>query len=809
MEKKSIKQILQHTDEMIEKGKINESVGFLRSLEPISDYTILEKAFFYFLNCKSCILSEDIPKAHVMVERGVLFAKQSENCKLLADLLLLRAAILVFYGEIEEGKILFKECTEVLQKLPALSEKDLKRRKNVIGCYTNPNFSILAENIEMLQMLKETVDILEVDTFRMEEKRTILLHLADIMIVSGKIDETRELLNFLGDVNNFTLEQKADFYEIQRVINMIIKDLPKAHEMGKKAVKFARDGIKSDVTIGIFINYSITLINEGKYNESIEILNESFEMIQKINNLTKKQENFRVGSIHFWKGYTLKILGKIEQAIEEFKNAIKHYEEVKLTFHLIQAYWHCSEGYTQIGMYGKSYEFYLKSQQLNDSFSSSNQEYWKMTNIFKKGSMYSRKGELHLALESYKDGLFLARKYRYMVDCIAGLTGIGYIYGELGKKEKALEFHNEAMNIAKKNKIDHVGLLKNLFDNYVSMNDLSSAKEIFHQIEKIWLKYQDNKVIDLMYHSSKAILLKISGRTRDLAEAQEIFQSIANEEVTSLYYTQNAILNLSEMLIDEFKNSQKEEILYELTSFLEPLQITAKKHESYKILAETYLLSAKLNMLQFNFTKARNYLTKAQTIAENQGFNAFAIRTSNEHDEFLQNLEIWEQMKKDNLPIVNQIVKTKIMEQISINLKKRPEEENELSSESPILLLLMANSGNPIYTKVFNSDWNVNETLFSSFLAAFNSFSGEIFSEGLDRAKFGKFKILMAGIPPLMSCYVFEGQSFLAHQKFAKFNENIHKSGEIWSKLERANQKNQVMQQNSSKEIEQLIHTIF
>ena len=136
-------------------------------------------------------------------------------------------------------------------------------------------------------------------------------------------------------------------------------------------------------------------------------------------------------------------------------------------------------------------------------------------------------------------------------------------------------------------------------------------------------------------------------------------------------------------------------------------------------------------------------------------------------------------------------------------------QSSDITPESPILLLIMAKSGLPLYTKIFSKEWKIKEGLFSSFLSAFNSFSTEIFSAGLDKANFGKFTILMTGIPPFKSCYVFKGHSPLAQQKFTQFNENLHASVPIWQRLTSADHSGQMVRDNTSKELGQLVQTIF
>ena len=99
----------------------------------------------------------------------------------------------------------------------------------------------------------------------------------------------------------------------------------------------------------------------------------------------------------------------------------------------------------------------------------------------------------------------------------------------------------------------------------------------------------------------------------------------------------------------------------------------------------------------------------------------------------------------------------------------------------------------------------MNEELFSGFLSAFNSFSDEIFSQGLDRANFGKYTILMTKIPPFMMCYVFEGQSYSVQKKFSSFNEILQRNEKLWKKLKLSERTGRVIQQNSNPTLESLV----
>jgi hypothetical protein len=498
-------------------------------------------------------------------------------------------------------------------------------------------------------------------------------------------------------------------------------------------------------------------------------------------------------------------------SIKEFKKAIEFLEKWGPQTKLAQIYAFYGNVYMLIGENSKALNLLTMSRKIWENKESPQYDFAKMITLLGIGSISYFRGDYQLALESTKKGLLLARKCNRPTFVHGGLNNLGGIYRELGDWDQALNYLKEALLLTEKFGISIllVGMLDTFFHVYIAKGDFTAAKQIFQKIEQEWSQDKEHKGNNLVYQIDKAILLRTSNRTRDLGIAQDIFKSVAQEEIVQIEMTQLAILNLCEMLLDEFKVTNNDEVLDEFCAFLDKLQEAAEKHHAYPILAETHLLDAKLNMIKFDLKKARYSLTQAQQIAERYGLKRLALKISNEHDQLLQNLEVWEQMKKDNVPMSERLEKSVINDQISIMLKKKPIEIPELSAEEPLILLIMAKSGLPLYTKIFSKDWKISEGLFSGFLSAFNSFSDQIFSEGLDRANFGKFTILMTGLPPFRSCYVYEGHSFLAQQKFSQFNESIQKSEQIWQKLTSADRSGQIIRGDPGGGLGQLVQTIF
>ena len=71
-------------------------------------------------------------------------------------------------------------------------------------------------------------------------------------------------------------------------------------------------------------------------------------------------------------------------------------------------------------------------------------------------------------------------------------------------------------------------------------------------------------------------------------------------------------------------------------------------------------------------------------------------------------------------------------------------------------------------------------------MSAFNAFSGEIFSNSIDRVKIADNTILINPIEPFLACYVIKGQSYPAQQKLARFSDAIKTTTEIWEALNKA-----------------------
>jgi tetratricopeptide (TPR) repeat protein len=635
------------------------------------------------------------------------------------------------------------------------------------------------------------------------------LLLAQKMIEEEKISEALELLKALEPIDKFTEREKVIFYSLLSEVHRILGDFSNAYDFAEEGMKYT-DKIEPGIeVVDLYLNWARIIHFMGRNSECSTSLEKSLDILNNSPVISENDRNKRLGLYYFYRCNNLEKLGEGYAAMDMLEQNIDFIAKWGSQPDVSRSFAGLGLGYVLYGEFSNALKYFIKSQKICKNKESPLYDMTKCLIFFGRGAAHWNKDDLQLALENIKKGISTAQKCNRPMFTHMGLNALGNIYYELADWDQSIHYYKKAISLAESIDPNIIHPLSNLHELYINMGAIGTAPEVFEKIEQYRSKETDNKWFNLFYRFNKALVLKKSERIRDLGKAQEIFSNITNEEVLSLEMTQAAFVNLCEMLLDEYKNTKNIEALNDLSPVLTRLREVAKKRHSHKILAETYVLDARLEMINFDAKKTRQALTKAQQIAEQYGLKKLAIKISNEHDNLLRSMKIWDQLKQEDGDLETHLENINIQEQISAMQGNQPEEYSETSTESPMLVLIMAESGIPVYTKTFSEDWKVEEQLFSGFITAFNSFSSEIFKEGLDRANFGEFTILMTNVPPFRSCYVFEGQSFLAQQKFSKFNKTIKNSEAIWEKLTSSSMRGRVVRDSSSEELKQLIKTTF
>ena len=578
----------------------------------------------------------------------------------------------------------------------------------------------------------------------------------------------------------------------------------------KLAKKIYKDAEKLGTPIQL-INVSIEMAEAfmylERYNESLEVIMKCEKFFKTITLETTIEHNRIESAIALIKGY-INVDNYFERDLELSLKYLKYglalQKKLGNKHEIARFYQYIGFNYQNLGDWDLALNYWEKALALEEN----GFNVFLTWLFFHIGYLYDQRGELDHALNYYKRGLALAEKLNsgkiniaYFLDCI------GNIYYSKGDFDQALIFSERGLTLYRQ--VGHnipflASFMNTLLRIAIGKNEINQAEEHLQQIKEISDQTQ-NKGVYRLYRVSKALLLKTKPRVSNLAKAQRLLKEVIEEDAGQI----TAIINLCDILLVDLRNTNDMEIVDEIKDYIGRLLNIAEKTHSYSLQAEAYLLQAKMVLISYDLEEARRLLAKGQQIAEKFGLKMLARKISNEHDELLKQMTIWENLKKSEATLTERLKLARLNEQVDDMLRKHVVEPGEIQDEESIVILIISEGGNPIYSQSFLEGWSFKDHLFGGFLSAINSFSGEMFSQGLDRAIFGEYTILMKAVSPFIVCYLFKGQSFLAQQRMKQFIETIQNEKKMWETIKNYHQANRLIQKEDIPSLDLLVNEMF
>ncbi len=434
----------------------------------------------------------------------------------------------------------------------------------------------------------------------------------------------------------------------------------------------------------------------------------------------------------------------------------------------------------------------------------------KLESLHLLGAVYKEKGLLNRTIRYYNRAKRIAERDGYTEQIIINNYGIGATYRMKGDLLRATTFLKRSLEISREfnsqygmNISMYYLILTNL-DN----NSLDQARQYLTQLEQL-TDQTESTVFKNVYLIAKALVLKKGGRIRNRTEAEFLLKQITDRELETPILYRQAFVNLCELFLEELYITNNAEVLDELNPLINKIINIAEKQNAYSWLAETNLLQAKLALIQMDFDKTKQLLTQSQRIAEFHGLNLLASKISYEHDNMLDNLNEWENLQRLNAPMSERMKLASFEGVVDRMQGKKAVGIPEIIREDPVLLLIIGEGGLPLISTHFKEGFAVTDDLISGFLTAFNSFCTELFSKGLDRAKFGEHRILIQPVEPFSVCYFFKGQTYIAKQKVKKFTESIRSTKSIWNTLINYYRASRILELRDLPPLESLVSEIF
>lgn len=583
---------------------------------------------------------------------------------------------------------------------------------------------------------------------------------------SGEYEEALNIITTLEKKGSISKEDLTSLLLLKSSLLLELRHLKEAQDLAEKVLQQSEKLNLHDKSVDALIIKAWVYRRLGKLKDALDVIDKADAIIntqftEPVKFIQKKQASLYLikGSIFFARGD----LNRIKECLEQGLKLSKIVDDKKLVMH-----------------------FTINS-----------------------GNYYGIKGNLELSSNYHNKGLALAKEINDKQNVIIALNNLGWVYREQGKLDDAFNNINQSYELCCEIKSPTLPIvLDSLFHLALDKGDLKAAQKYLREMKEL-KEQEEYEIVKLNYLINKALLLKANPRARNLSEAEKILKQAVEEDIVLYEAHIDALLNLCDLILLDLRNTNDLEIVSELNPYISRLLDIAEENNSYPLIVEIKLLQARLALLTFDITNARKLLSKAQQIAEKYGLNRLTIKISIEHDDLLKQIDLWEGLKNSDSPLTERLRLTGLEEEMKRLIQKRTVDVPILIEEDPLLLLVMTEGGIPAFSHAFSKDWKFSDDLLSGFLTSFDSISKAVFSEGLDRAKFGDHTILIYPLRNFLVCYLFKGQSYYAKKKLGYFTDNIKGTSSVEQIFKNFLKDFHTIQLNENPNLEELIKKSF
>lgn len=553
---------------------------------------------------------------------------------------------------------------------------------------------------------------------------------------------------------------------------------PETLKYAKKVYRAIRKEASNPQMVEVLVMMGHASCWLGNFEKAYQYLDEAEQKLNNLIDISEKRRILLEAMIYTGRNCCHMQKGKSDLVYKNAMKVLSLSEQINDKFVLAQVYYQLGSFYTfsridiELAM-----KYSYKCQPLIEELGNISLIALNLVTI---GCIYVMTGDLEKALFYHEEAL---KKTDIVMIKMAIFNNLSMIHTQKGELEKALKSLEKAFELANKVKAPYIliNTLSSMIEVLVLTDKTDRARKYLISLNELTQK-EKTSFAELATHFCEGLILKTKNRIQDRAKAQSIFEEIVQQDVISGEFTMKALINLCDLLVEEFRLTSELEILEELNPLLEKLISIAENVHSFWILAETYLLQAKFALLKGDMKSARKKLTEAQSVAEKFGLRLLAGKISYEHDKLLKNLKTWESFIENNVPLKSRIDLADLNVHIENMLLNR-KVDFEIHEEEPVIIFIITEGGTSLISHSFLKNKTFESHIFGGFITTLDYIVKEMFSEGLDRAMFGEYTLLMKSVLPFLIIYVFKGDSYYALQRIKYFSESIKKEKIIWQNL--------------------------
>jgi tetratricopeptide (TPR) repeat protein len=474
-----------------------------------------------------------------------------------------------------------------------------------------------------------------------------LLHKSTILWRSSRyeeglqvIEDGEELLTKTEIQQNIKEEKigelKSSFLNNKGVIYWYMGELDQALEYFESSLTISEElGDKAGMGKA-FNNIGLIYESKGNLDPAIKYYTESLLIHEKTGD--KRQISAVLNNL----GNLYHKKGEHDQALEYQQRSLSMKEEIGDYNAIALSLINIGVNYELKGELSLALDYYQRGKKICVDLDYKNGIALALNNL---GGVYEMKGELSLALDYLQQSLSLYEELGTKNQIALSLLNISSIYSKQSNHDWAIKTCKESLKIFREVQ-DELAICYTLYDLvllYLAANEISSAQHYLQELKQL-SEHLGNPVVNHRYRVTKALILKMSKRTRDRVKAQDILEGIIKEEILDFELTKNAMLHLLELLLIEYKNFEEEIVYNEAMDLIDRLYEIAQQQHSFFLSINVLIFKARIEIIHGEYDKAVKMLEQAHLLAEEKGISGLIRKIEEEQQTMRDNISKWEDM---------------------------------------------------------------------------------------------------------------------------------------------------------------------
>lgn len=457
------------------------------------------------------------------------------------------------------------------------------------------------------------------------------------------IAEGEQMLTSVTDEAPAALAQrKASFSYLRGRICLFKAELEQAMDYFQQSLAVRQElGNKHDIAVSLR-NIGVIHSIKGDVEQAIEYHQQALKLFQEVGNKA------RVGWCLTNIGKFHRIKGELEHALEYCQQGLVLFQELDNKRQVAYSLEALGGIYYAKGDLDRALEYWQQARSIVEELGNK----WAIADSLNGiGLLHWHKGEIERALEYCQQALAIWQELDNKYEIANTLGNLGLVHWQKGDLAQALAHMEESLRYWEE--LGHNRLIAfNLFWLIQISLDNDSLEQVQQYLERLQQinEKEEEKALSQPYRLAQALVLKASPRIRDKGQAQGLFQEVADEEIIYFYWTQIAMANLCELLLDELKAYGELNVLQEASSLVDRLYSLAQDRHSFSLVVTSLILKAKLAMIEGDLTLAAKYLEQARATAEEKNIGRLAEKVAAEKRQLEAQFETWEQLIQRNAP---------------------------------------------------------------------------------------------------------------------------------------------------------------